>query len=219
MTKLFLKILLGMIFLSLVFIVEFELFGHDFEALFNQQKCIDWFTQIKAYGWLCGIGLLVGDLVLPVPATGIMAALGNVYGILPGAFFGIIGSAGAGFVGYGAARLLGDKGRRYLASDEELDRFQVFFDKWGGAAIILSRILPILPEIMTILAGIARMHPVRFSVSLLLGTVPTCFLFSWIGYSSRSTPVFGIVLAILIPVLLWPIFLRYISIKKPENSN
>ncbi len=94
------------------------------------------------------------------------------------------------------------------ATDEELERFQSFFDRWGGAAIIGSRILPILPEVVTILAGIAGMHPVRFIVSLLLGTIPTALLFSWIGYASRSTPSYGMGLAVLIPLLLWPLFLK-----------
>lgn len=42
---------------------------------------------------------------------------------------------------------------RRIASDEELDQFQKFFDRWGGIAIIVSRIMPILPEIMALLAS------------------------------------------------------------------
>lgn len=207
--KLVAKIVLVMAVLAVVFIVQFELFGQRFEILFSQERCIEWFNEIKPYGWAVALVLLVGDLLLPVPATGIMAALGNVYGIGTGTLLGTLGSAGAGFTGYFLARFLGPKGSSRLASQEELDRFREFFDRWGGMAIIISRILPILPEIMAILAGLARMHPARFSLALLLGTVPTSLLFAWIGAASRSMPAFGILAAVLIPLLLWPLFLHF----------
>lgn len=203
------KIVLIMVVLAVVFIAQFELFGQRFEVLFSQERCIEWFNSIKPYGWAIGLALLVGDLLLPVPATGIMAALGNVYGIGAGTLLGTLGSAGAGFTGYFLARLLGRKGSLRLASQEELDRFRDLFDRWGGMAIIVSRILPVLPEVMAILAGLARMHPARFSLALLLGTVPTSLLFAWIGAASRSMPAYGILAAVLLPLLLWPLFLRF----------
>jgi len=214
MCKLLLKILFFMLVLAGLFLLEFKLFGHDFELLFSQQRCIEWFSRIRPYGWAIGIGLLMGDLVLPVPATGIMAALGNVYGVFAGTLFSVIGSAGAGFIGYGVARFLGGKGSRFLASEEELRRFQHLFDQWGGMAIIISRIMPVLPEVLTILAGIARMHPGRFSVSLLLGTFFTSLLFSWIGYASRSLPGYGMLAAVLVPLLIWPVFLKFVRGKQ-----
>jgi len=216
MLKLILKMLFFMLVLAALFLLEFQLFGQDFEMLFSQQRCVEWFSRIKPYGWAIGIGLLMGDLILPVPATGIMAALGNVYGVIAGTLFSVIGSAGGGFIGYGVARILGRKGSRYLASEEELDRFQRLFDKWGAMAIIISRIMPVLPEVLTILAGIARMHPARFIVSLLLGTFFTSLFFSWIGYSSRSLPGYGILAAVLIPLLIWPVFLKIVHHKKDE---
>jgi uncharacterized membrane protein YdjX (TVP38/TMEM64 family) len=215
MVKLVGKMLFFMLILALLFVAEFALFGQDFEVLFSQQRSIEWFTRIRGYGWAIGIGLLMGDIVLPVPATGIMAALGNVYGISAGALFGVIGSAGAGFIGYGAARCLGTRGRRWLAAEDELERFRRLFDKWGGLAIIVSRIMPVLPEVMTILAGIARMHPLRFAVSLLLGTIPTSLLFAWLGWSSRTMPGYGMLAAVVIPLLIWPVFLRIV---RPSKS-
>lgn len=53
------------------------------------------------------VGLLIVDLLLQVPATGIMAALGSVYGPLTVAVVGVIGSGMAGFLGYSLARFGG----------------------------------------------------------------------------------------------------------------
>jgi uncharacterized membrane protein YdjX (TVP38/TMEM64 family) len=214
MAKLVLKILGLVLLLALLFIAGYEVWGETFELLFSREATISWFSRVKGVAWAWGIGLLVSDIILPVPASGIMAALGNVYGLALGALVGIIGSIAAGVTGYMVARSAGRKATRFLASEEELERFRFLFDRWGGAAIIVSRALPILPEVMSILAGLARMSFSRFLTALLLGTVPTCLLFAAIGQMSRSEPRFGITFAILLPLLLWPIFLRFVFQRK-----
>ncbi|MFA5904293.1 MAG: VTT domain-containing protein [Desulfobacula sp.] len=198
--------------LGVIFILVFYLFGSSTEDLLSQDKCIEWFTRIKPVAWLIGILLLVSDIVTPVPATGIMAALGAVYGVVPGAFFSVIGSTGAGLVGYGAARTLGLRGSRWIADEKEIERFKDFFDRWGGYAVILSRATPILPEVISILAGISRMKFSRFFAALLAGTIPTSFLFSWMGSYPGLPYGTGIVLALLVPALLWPVFIRMVKI-------
>jgi membrane protein DedA with SNARE-associated domain len=70
--------------------------------------------------------------------------------------------------------------------------------------------------VVTILAGIARMDPVRFSVSLLLGSFFTSLLFSWIGYASRSLPGYGMLAAVLIPLLIWPVFLKLVRLRQKD---
>ena len=208
--KLFLKIFALALFFALLFVLGFELWGEWFETVFDQQACVAWFAEIRGYAWAVGIGLLVADILLPVPATGIMAALGSVYGTLAGGLIAVAGSAGAGIIGYALARLAGGRAVGWLASEEERARFQSFFDRWGGGAVIASRILPILPEVMTILAGLARMQWSRFLAALMLGTVPTCFLFSALGHVARSVPVYGTALAVFIPLALWPLFLKFV---------
>ncbi|MFO7897594.1 MAG: VTT domain-containing protein [Planctomycetota bacterium] len=208
--KLFAKILAIAVALALVFAVTFELWGEKLELLFSQQRCVEWFSESRSYAWAIAVGLLISDLVLPVPATGVMAALGAVYGLVPGAAVGAVGSALAGLLGYGLARLAGRRGIRYIASADEVERFRSMFDRWGGAAVIVSRVLPILPEVMCVLAGLARMSFARFVTALLLGTIPVALLFAALGGASRNQPWYGVLVAVLIPLLLWPIFLHIV---------
>ncbi len=216
----FAKILTITVLLALLFALGFALWGEEFEILFNQQACVAWFSRIKPYAWLLGIALLIGDLILPVPATGIMASLGVVYGFWLGTLFSITGSLAAGFIGYGLARFAGRKFTLLITDQEEIDRFQHLFNSWGGAAIIVSRIMPIMPEVMTILAGFAKMNLIRFSMALLSGTIPTCFLFVYLGSSTRAEPVWGMAAAVLLPLLVWPVFLRYyVPAKRTSSRN
>lgn len=206
------RLFLLFIALSFFFILLYELAGQSFEIFLSRDKCIEWFIRIKPVAWIIGILLLVSDIVTPVPATGIMAALGAVYGVVPGAFFSVIGSTGAGLVGYGAARTLGLRGSRWIADEKEIERFKDFFDRWGGYAVILSRATPILPEVISILAGLSKMKFSRFFAALLAGTIPTSFLFVWMGSYPGLPYGTGIVLALLVPALLWPVFIRMVKI-------
>ena len=216
--KVLLKVLAVAVVLAALCMFGFELWGEDFERLFNQEACAAWLARTGAWAWAAAIGLLVVDLFLPVPATGVMAALGSVYGPVLGALVGATGSALAGLLGYGLARLGGRRAGRWIASPDELARFQRFFDRWGGVAIILSRMLPILPEVVAVLAGLARMRLRRFVPALLLGTVPTAALFAWLGHASRAEPWYGMVVAVVVPLLLWPLFLHLVGRDSAEAS-
>ena len=213
--RLLLKVLAIAVVLALLFALGFALWGEALERLFSQEACRRWFEEIRPLAWAAAIGLLVADIVLPIPATGVMAALGSVYGPVVGAMVGAVGSALAGVVGYAAARLGGKGLARWIAGDEELARFQAFFDRWGGFAIILSRILPILPEVVAVLAGLAGMRLRRFLAALVLGTVPTAALFAYLGHVSREQPWYGMLAAVAIPLLVWPIFLHVVGRRAP----
>ena len=215
--KLLAKLLLIAVALAIVFAAGFALCGQWFQRLLSPENTAQWFSHMKPVAWIVAIALLVSDLLLPIPATGVMAALGAVYGVALGAAVAATGSVLSAVAGYGLARLIGLKAGRFIADPKELERFRAFFDRWGGAAIIVSRILPVLPEVMSVLAGLARMTFPRFLAAVLLGTIPTCVLFAWIGAASARQPGSGILLAVLIPVLLWPLFLRLIRPRTPPR--
>jgi len=206
-----LKVLGIAVLLAALCLAGFALWGEPLGRVFGQEACARWFGQMRPYAWAVAIGLLVADLILPIPATGVMAALGNVYGPVLGALIGAVGSASGGMVGYGLARWGGKPLARFIADEKELARFQAFFDRWGGFAIIFSRALPVLPEVVAVLAGLARMRFRRFLAALLLGTVPTAALFAWLGHVSREQPWYGLAVAVAAPMVIWPVFLHVLG--------
>jgi len=217
--KLAAKVLVITVILAVLCFLTFVWWGEAFETLFSREACARWLGDMRAYGWLIGIVLLIADLFLPIPATGVMSALGDVYGFWLGWVFGAAGSASAGLLGYGLVRACHGRIAPWLASPRDLCRFQSFFDRWGGGAIIASRILPILPEVMTVLAGLARMRFLNFLPALLLGTVPVAALFSWWGSTAGETaPAAAHTTAILVPVLLWPVVLLLIGNRNAQDG-
>jgi uncharacterized membrane protein YdjX (TVP38/TMEM64 family) len=68
-----------------------------------------------------------------------------------------------------------------------------------------SRWMAILPEILSILAGMARMPFRKYSLALLCGLVPMCFAYAWLGDSmlAETYPALGLVLSAAPPLVLW----------------
>jgi len=189
---------------------------HDeMDAYFASEEYQEWLVSVRPYAWAVGVALIVADLFLPIPAAPIMAAMGALYGGLLGGLIATVGTMLAGLVAYGLARLFGLKAARFLASDSELDDLQQFFDSWGAAGIIASRALPVVPEVMTLLAGLAKMHFRRFILALLLGSVPVGFAFAWVGQAGGASSTMLLILT-LIPALAWCVYVALASRRRAK---
>ena len=81
-TRLPVRVLLAAVILAGLFLLTFAWWGDSLERLFRHDAFAAELVTMKSAGWLLGVGLLVSDILLPVPATGIMAALGAVCGLL-----------------------------------------------------------------------------------------------------------------------------------------
>lgn len=109
-------------------------------------------------GWM-----LIKEQSLGVSYTlvaGVYGALGNT-----------IGSAIAYGVGmWGGRPFLGKYGKYILISRHDLDLADRWFDRSGSWSIFTSRLLPVVRTFISLPAGIARMHFVKFLVYTFLGS-------------------------------------------------
>lgn len=200
------KLILLVLAIVTVLLTPYFLWHDQMDAYFTSPEYQAWLASIRPYAWLMGIGLIVGDLVLPIPTPPVMSTMGTLYGALLGGIIATSGSILAGMFAYGVARLMGERGARLLASERELAEFRRFFDSWGTAGIIASRALPIVPEVMTLLAGMARMSFGRFFLALVVGSVPVGLVLAWAGAQAGHSSNLLLVLT-LIPAALWVVFL------------
>lgn len=127
-----------------------------------------------------GVGLLVGDLVLPVPSSLVMVAHGALFGVVLGAVLslaGLVGGAAVGFaVGRGGGRLV-DR----LVPEHERRRADAMLDRWGPLAIVLSRPVPVLAETVTVLAGTSGLGWTRMLLAAFLGSLPLALVYAMTG--------------------------------------
>lgn len=184
-------------------IVPFLVWGEKFDAVLSLEGAQAWMRHYGAWAWLAGIVLLIADIVLPIPSTVVMSALGWMYGWLLGGVIAAAGSFLSGLVAYAACRWLGRSAARWIAGEAGLQRGEDLFAKRGGWLVALSRWMPVLPEAVACLAGLVRMRWRTFVLSLACGSVPMGFAFAAIGAVGQDHAGLAIALSAVVPVVLW----------------
>jgi uncharacterized membrane protein YdjX (TVP38/TMEM64 family) len=167
--------------------------------------------EYESWAWAVGIALMWVDLVLPVPQSTLIAALGIIYGTLLGGLLGSLGLVTSGLLGYG---LMLTAARRFVGP-RSLHKMESLFDRGGAWAIVLTRSLPYsIPEALVFLAGLAGMPMKKFIAALTLGSVPTAFAFAAIGAGWADQPIVALVVSSVLPILLLPVVL-YLMRRRP----
>ncbi len=206
--------------LALLVIVPFLILGDSFEEAMSLENTVEWLRSAGAWAWAAGIGLLIIDLFLPILGTVVMSALGLVYGWFFGGVLSAIGSIGAGLLAYGLARKLGRKAATWLTGEKGLeDGERLFRGELGGWLVALSRWMPVLPEVVACLAGIAKMPFGRFMGALCAGSVPMGFVFAWIGHTGQEKPMMALILSAGLPPLIWGAFRLFYNRKRTAKPD
>jgi uncharacterized membrane protein YdjX (TVP38/TMEM64 family) len=168
----------------------------------------------ESFAWAVGIVLIWADLVLPVPQTAVIAALGIIYGTLLGGLLGSFGLITGGLLGY---VLMRTSARRYVqrfVGPQSLHKVESLLHQGGAWAIVLTRSLPYsLPEAMVFLAGLAGMPMKKFSAALTIGSVPTAFVFAGVGAGWADQPILALAVSYVLPILLLPVALCLVQRK------
>jgi uncharacterized membrane protein YdjX (TVP38/TMEM64 family) len=165
----------------------------------------DMLEGLSAWAWAAGIVLIIVDLVLPIPQTSVLTALGVIYGLALATLIGTVALVLAGIVPYlimqtrvGPFIVHPFKGR----SREAIDMLS---NRAGPWAIALSRSLPYsIPEAIVCVAGLARMPLRTFLVSLVSGSVPAAVLYAGIGAGWARDPLLALAVSYVLPILLLP---------------
>lgn len=174
----------------------------------DADQVVAFLRQYEDWAWALAILLIWADLVLPVPQTVVIAALGIIYGAALGGLVGSVGLISGGLIGY---LLMRTSARRYVkgfVGVEQLQKMERLFARAGAWAIVLTRSLPhSIPEALVFLAGLAGMPMGKFVAALVVGSVPVGFVFAAIGAGWAGQPVVALVVSYVLPIALLPIVL------------
>jgi uncharacterized membrane protein YdjX (TVP38/TMEM64 family) len=181
------------------------------------QEANDAVLTLRRYGswaWALGIALIWADLVLPIPQTAVIAALGIIYGTWLGGLLGSLGLITGGLLGYGLMLTSARRWVQSIAGPKSLHRMESLFDRSGAWAVVLTRSLPYsVPEAIVFVAGLAGMPMRKFTAALATGSVPTAFVFAAIGAGWADQPILALVVSYVLPILLLPIALYLMRLR------
>lgn len=199
----------GLLFLGCL--IPFMIWGEQFEGALSLEGARAWMGRFGSGAGLAGIGLLVADILLPIPSTVVMSALGLTYGIWLGGLYAATGTTLAGLIAYALSRALGRPIARRLAGEEGLRSGEELFQGGGAWLVAGSRCLPILPEAIACLAGLHRMPFKTYAFALACGSLPTGFLFAAIGALGQEEPGWALALSVIAPIGLWLAARRWLA--------
>jgi uncharacterized membrane protein YdjX (TVP38/TMEM64 family) len=157
---------------------------------FHIRPLVDPVESIQARGlaaWI-GVGLLVADIVLPVPSSVVMLAHGALFGVIPGAALSLLGRTGNALVGVligrGAANLLSRRWRRGTANDP--GKGAELVGRWGLAAVVFTRPIPVLAESTLVAAAAMGLSPLAVIAAGVVGALPEAVLYAVAGDIATS---------------------------------
>ncbi len=201
-----------------------------FAGLFALAHFFGWVSDEELRAWLLArgsapegrwitaaavVGLLGVDLLLPIPSSVVMTAAGFLLGPWWGCLASFVGAMGGGFLGFFAVRWGGQAAFERFVGDQETERVRAWFARYGTTAIVLSRPLPMMTEILSCLAGLTDLSWRRFGLASALGTLPVCAVYAYVGsQGSVDNPWPAVWGAVLLPALGW-IVARRIAARNP----
>ena len=196
------RLFLLFIGLAAIVLVIFFIWGDPLLTTFSQEGSIAWLNEYGDWAWAAAIVLLMGDILLPLPATLILSALGYIYGTIAGGFISATGSFLAGSAGYWICYMMGEKAALRLLGPKDYERGKNISHSVGGWVVALSRWLPVFPEVIACMAGLTRMRPTTFHLALLCGSFHWVY-YAYIGSTGIEHPWLAIGLSAALPPLIW----------------
>jgi membrane protein DedA with SNARE-associated domain len=177
--------------------------------------------------------------LLPIPSeivmpfAGYLASQGRFHLVLAAAAGALgcnIGSTVIYYIGAIGGRALIDRYGHYVfLTKAKVDRVERYFQRWGGVTIFVTRLMPLLPVVVSLPAGFARMNIWKFELYTFAGCFLWCLALAALGYEFglawQSQPWvraaihwFNIALVVAIVVFLAWIVWRWRS-RKSENRS
>lgn len=178
-----------------------------------------WLARGNAAAAALGFGLLVVDVVLPVPSSLVMIAHGALFGVVAGTLLSLAGSLGAGLLGFAIGRRGGPLFARLVPASERR-RADALLREWGDLAIVVTRPVPILAETVAVLAGASPLGWGRMTAATTAGSLPAALLYALTGATAARLDNVALVfsLVLLVAGLFWAVG-RRLRTRPPREAS
>lgn len=130
--------------------------------------------------------------LLPIlPYKAVIAVLGYTYGTFWGASIAWLGTTVAAIIIYGAAAsVYREPGRTFLSKFRFLDSFTLAVERHPFKAIVIARLLPIVPQMaVNVYAGVAMIPFWTYTAASGLGKIPAIIVYAFLGNGLANNPL------------------------------
>lgn len=149
-------------------------------------------TFMETYGYAAMfIAMVLENANIPIPSEIVLGFAGYLVAqgvfdmnvtIIVGTVAGIVGSVLSYWMGeYGGRPLLLKYGKYIFFNEHKFELAEKLFNKWGGTAVFVGRLLPGVRTFISFPAGMARYPMWHFIIWTVLGTIPWTILLVYLG--------------------------------------
>lgn len=149
---------------------------------------------IKNYGYFgMFLGMVLEAVIIAIPselilATGGILASQKIFSFVGAFLTGLLGSTFCAiviyFMGYFGGRPFVKKyGKYFFMKEEDLEKSDSWFNKYGLIASLIGRNFPIVRTLISLPIGIMRLSFTKFLIYTMIGSIPWTFVFVYVGYT------------------------------------
>lgn len=149
---------------------------------------------ISNYGYFgMFLGMVLEAVIIVIPSEAILATGGilaskNIFTFWGAFFVGLLGSVFCAiviyFMGYfGGKAFVKKYGKYFFMKEEDLEKSDSWFNKYGLLAALIGRNFPIVRTLISLPIGIMRLSFTKFLIYTTIGSIPWTLAFVYFGYS------------------------------------
>lgn len=192
---------------------------------------------ISDYGYLgMFLGMVLEAVIIIIPSEAILATGGilagkGIFSFLGAFLTGLLGSVFCAiviyFMGYfGGPPFVKKYGKYFFMKEEDLEKSDSWFNKYGLIAALVGRNFPIIRTLISLPIGIMHLSFFKFVIYTTIGSIPWTFVFVYVGYTlgnnwvkisdyigNLKTPI-----KVLIIILIISYFYKKIKESKAKKS-
>ena len=159
------------------------------EFLTNLLQTINWFGVVVIMALESANIPIPSEVTMPLSGWMLVQAKGKTAwdALLLGGWWGGLGCTIGSVISYwlgawGGRPLVERYGKYILVHEEDLEKADRWFDRWGNWAAFISRLLPIVRTFISFPAGVVRMRFSTFTIYSFVGSFIWCGLLALGGY-------------------------------------
>lgn len=200
---------------------------------------IDLISNFGYFGMFLGMILEAVIIIIPselILATGGILAGQGIFSFWGAFIVGLLGSVFCAiiiyYMGYFGGRGFTKKyGKYFFMKDEEVEKSNSWFDKYGLIAACIGRNVPIVRTLVSLPIGVARLSFKKFLLYTTVGSIPWTFVFVYFGYAlgnnwvilKQVTSKLKIPIQILLIILaiswIYKMVKKFINVRKQKNTD
>ena len=139
------------------------------------------------------LGMVLEAVIIIIPSELILATAGilagqGIFSFSLAFLIGILGSVFCAIVIYamgyfGGRKFIQTYGKFFFMKEEDIDKCDRWFNKYGLVAAFIGRNFPIIRTLISLPMGVSKVPFIKFVIYTTLGSIPWTFAFVYVGYA------------------------------------